>query len=127
MVMRSLIALVMLMSAPAFAGEFDLFVADYLKKVVGGNTTAVAMSRDFAKQLEEDKIEFKVCERKTCTVRMRENPVLRKQDGRFTLWEVRFDVYLEGKRKVRRSGCYLVEKTERGLNFNDYIYECYGK
>ena len=127
MFMRSLIALVVLFSVPAFAGEFDLFVADYLKKVVSGDTASVARSRDFSKQLEEDKIEFKVCERKTCSVRMREKPVLRKQEARFTLWEVRFDVYLEGKRKVRRSGCYLVEKTDRGLTFSDYIYECYGK
>lgn len=127
MSMRYLISLVVLFSVPTFAGELDLFAADYLKKVVSGDTASVAMARGFSKQLEEDKIELKVCAQKACSVRMREIPVLRKQEARFTLWEVRFDVYLEGKRKVRRSGCYLVEKTDRGLTFSDYIYECYGK
>lgn len=127
MFMRIVVIFMMLFSSQVFAGEFDLLIADYFRKVVRGDTASLAVSREFAKQLEEDKIEFKVCERKACTVRTRENPVLRKQQARSSLWEVRFDVYLGDKPKVRRSGCYLVEKTDRGLILNDYIYECFGK
>jgi hypothetical protein len=114
-------------SLPALAGEFDLLVSDYLKKVASGETGSLQTRSEFANQLADDTAEFKVCAGKSCSVRMRENPVLRKQERDFTLWEVRFDVYLNGKPKVRRSGCYLVEKTDRGLAFSDYIYECYGK
>lgn len=109
----------------AFAGEMDLFLDGYLKSQIEGRTSGINSRAEFAHQLAQDGSEFKKCSGKTCTVRMRAQPSLRSKEGENELWEAHLDIYADGKRLIRRSGCYLIEKTPRGLYFSGYIYECY--
>lgn len=103
----------------------DLFLEGYLKSLVEGRTSGINSRPDFANRLAEDGSEFKKCVGKSCTVRMRSQPSFRSKNGDIELWEAHFDIYSDGKRLIRRSGCYLIEKTPRGLYFSGYIYECY--
>jgi hypothetical protein len=115
----------LLISVTAWAGEMDLFLDSYVKNLAEGRTSGINSRPDFAHQLAQDTSEFKACAGKNCTVRMRANPSFRSKEGDIELWEAHFDIYSGGKRLIRRSGCYLIEKGPRGLYFNGYIYECY--
>ncbi len=125
--MKWLVVLILSYSSVAGAGEIDVFLEAYLKSLADGRSTGLNEREEFRSQLGEDAIDFKACARKSCSIRMRKQPSMRGEIGDVQTWEAHFDIYADGKRLLRRSGCYLIEKTARGLYLKDYIYECYAK